>query len=50
MGKLTEHSLELSIEDEDEDEDNPLRVTSGFTSQRDEEMVMVRTPEKQVNR
>ena len=50
MGKLTEHSLELSIEDEEEDEDNPLRVTSGFTSQRDEEMVMVRTPEKQVNR
>ena len=53
MEKLTEQSLELSIEDDEDgvidEEMNPLKVTSGFTSQRDEEIVMVRTPEKQVN-
>ena len=53
MEKLTEQSLELSIEDDESlmesnqlQEDNPLQVASGISNQRDEEIVMLRTPDK----
>lgn len=48
MEKLTEQSLELSVEDDDfkSESCNPLQVVSGLTSQKDEDVVVLRTPEK----
>ena len=53
MEKLTEQSLELSVEDDESmlecenlQDENPLQVASGISNQRDEEMVVLRTPEK----
>ena len=48
MEKLTEQSLELSAEDDDfkSESCNPLQVVSGLTSQKDEDVVVLRTPEK----
>ena len=55
MEKLTEQSLELSIEDDDEEFENqsqsvinPLQQESGFTNK--DEMVMIQTPSKDVQR
>ena len=55
MEKLTEQSLELSIEDDDEEFENqsqsvinPLQQESGFTNK--DEMVMIQTPSKEVQR
>ena len=46
--KLSEQSLELSVEDDDLDSllDNPLHIASGLTSQRDREKDVARTPER----